>query len=318
MTNVVPVDPDRRPVIVSGARIHPIVPATLEDAFRIGKAIFQSGTAPYSFKSADAVCAAVMYGLEIGLPPMQAIQSIAIINGKPAIFGDAAIALVRASGLLATFRERVEGEGDDRAGVCHVSRRNPDGSIEEIEERFTVRQAKVAGLWDKRGKNGEATPWQTYPDRMLRFRARGFALRDLFADVLKGLHTVEEAEDEGRAIAPPTPPTPPAPPTEKPNPPVQQHIIPAELSPPAPRKPPTPPSGRSTEPYAGPPADEAKPERDWLADFENDLSSATSAAGFDEIAGPYLEELGSRSMAERTKAQAIYEKLALKWSEIAP
>ena len=47
---------------------------------------------------------------------------------------------------------------------------------------------KATRLW---GKN----VWKSYPDRMLQMRARGFALRDSFPDVLKGLITREEAQD---------------------------------------------------------------------------------------------------------------------------
>jgi hypothetical protein len=55
--------------------------------------------------------------------------------------------------------------------------------------KFTVADAKKAGLWGKTG------PWTQYPKRMLQMRARGFALRDAFPDVLKGLVTAEEAQD---------------------------------------------------------------------------------------------------------------------------
>lgn len=310
------------------SRVQAIIPATLDDAFRLGSMIFASGLAPYSLKSKEAVCAAVMYGMEIGLPPMQAVQSIAVIGGKPAIFGDAAIALVRQSGLLAYIRERVEGEGNARVGICEVGRRNQDGTIEEIVERFSVEQAKAAGLWDKRGRNGEATPWQLYPERMLRFRARGFALRDMFADVLKGLRTVEEVEDMDRAEVPAVP-TPPAPPPAALAPPTPPEVVRAPPSPPVAASensqiptPPAPPPARSSRPYADmaqpEPAYEPPAARDWLADFESDLSAATNAEAFDEIAAPYLAELSERPMADRTKAQAIYERHALKWSEIAP
>lgn len=305
----------------TGSRIQAIIPQTLDDAYRLGTMIFASGLAPYSLKSKEAVAAAVMYGMEIGLPPMMAVQSIAVIGGKPAIFGDAAIALVRQSGLLAFIRESIEGEGMDRAAVCHVGRRNPDGSVEEITERFTMSHAGTAGLLEKRGRNGEPTPWQLYPERMLRFRARGFALRDLFADVLKGLRTVEEAEDMERLDVRPALPEPPAPPPMPaipPPPPAPPETAQAPEPPPPPPPPPEPPKARSTRAYAEMAQPEPEPARDWLADFEADLSAATNAEGFDEIAAPYLEQLGERPMAERQKAQGIYERMALKWSEISP
>lgn len=208
-------------------KIQALVPSTLEDAARMGTAIFMSGLAPYGMKNEQAVMVVIMAGMEIGLPPMQAMQSIMVVNNKPALYGDAAIALVRQSGLLAGIREFIEGEGDQMVAVCQVRRRNPDGEDEAVEERFSVADAKLSGLWTKKGRNGEATPWQTYPKRMLKFRARGFALRDLFADVLKGMRTVEEEQDMEREAAPDLTPTPPPPPPPPP-PPVEQIAAPVE------------------------------------------------------------------------------------------
>jgi hypothetical protein len=116
---------------------------------------------------------------------MQAIQSIAVKNGRPSVWGDVALALVRGSGLCETVYEGVEGDGDKRVGFCEVCRKGEKPQRRE----FTVAQAKQAGLW------GKAGPWQAYADRMLQLRARGFALRDVFPDVLRGLVTAEEAGD---------------------------------------------------------------------------------------------------------------------------
>jgi hypothetical protein len=89
----------------------------------------------------------------------------------------------------------MEGEGDKRTAVVISTRK---GS-EPLETRFSVADAKLAGLWGKSG------PWSQYPERMLLFRARGFNLRDNFGDVLKGLRTHEELRDiprEPRNVTP--------------------------------------------------------------------------------------------------------------------
>ena len=52
-----------------------------------------------------------------------------------------------------------------------------------------MEDAKRAGLYGKQG------PWQQYPKRMLQMRARAWALRDVFPDVLRGVHVAEEAQD---------------------------------------------------------------------------------------------------------------------------
>lgn len=168
----------------TGGRIAGIVPTTIEEVFRLAKAVAQSGLAPKGMGTPEQLTVAIMHGLEIGLPPMQAIQRIAVVNGRPTIWGDAVPALLLSRGFH--IGETSEGEGDHRRAVCKV--RRPDGSM--IERSFSVADAKKAGLWNKAG------PWQQYPDRMLQMRARGYAARDGAADVLSGLYLREELEDE--------------------------------------------------------------------------------------------------------------------------
>jgi hypothetical protein len=160
--------------------------ASLEDAYRFANAIVASGFAPKGMEKPESVLVAIQLGAELGLTPMAALQNTAVINGRPAIYGDAALALVRASGLLTSYKEEEIGEPNTDAHGYRVSATRGDASTVET---FTVADAKRAKLWAKAG------PWTDYPKRMLRFRARGYVLRDLFGDVLKGLRTVEEARD---------------------------------------------------------------------------------------------------------------------------
>ena len=161
--------------------------ASLEDAYRFANAIVASGFAPRGMEKPEAVLVAIQLGAEIGLSPMAALQNTAVINGRPAIYGAAALALVRGSGLLVSYKEEEIGEpGTDGHGYRVTAVRQGD---QTAIETFTTGDAKRAKLWGKSG------PWTDYPKRMLRFRARGYVLRDPFGDVLKGLRTVEEVRD---------------------------------------------------------------------------------------------------------------------------
>lgn len=161
--------------------------ASIDEAFRFARAVVASGFAPKGMEKPESVMIAIQLGMELGLTPMAALQNTAVINGRPAIYGDAALALIRASGLLDSYVEEEIGEpGKDTHGYkVTVTRKGSSAS----SETFTVADAKQAKLWGKPG------PWSDYPRRMLKFRARGFILRDQFGDVLKGLRTVEEARD---------------------------------------------------------------------------------------------------------------------------
>jgi hypothetical protein len=180
------------PTLVSGGTIRPIVPQDFDQAWRIGNAISKAGMQPPGLETAEKVTIAILAGMEVGLPPMQAIQSIAIINNRPSIYGDGALALVRASGLLESMDERLDGQEDAQTATCSVKRR---GERNPVVRTFSVADAKKAGLWTRKG------PWEHYPQRMLAMRARAFALRDGFADVLRGLGVAEEQADIVKAAA---------------------------------------------------------------------------------------------------------------------
>lgn len=165
-----------------------------DDYWTFAETVVNSGMAPKGMNTAG-VLVCMQYGAEIGLSPMQSVQNIACINGKPGLYGDGMLAVCRASGLFddAAFEETVTGEGDAMVAVCRI-RRKPDGKV--AERAFTAKQAKRAKLWGKSG------PWSDYPERMLQMRARSFALRDTFPDVLKGLIAVEELRDYPEEPAP--------------------------------------------------------------------------------------------------------------------
>jgi hypothetical protein len=160
---------------------------SFDDAFRFSKMVAASEFAPKDFRGKPESCLlAIQHGSELGLSPMQSLQSIAVVNGRPAVYGDAALALVQSSPACLYVREYVEGEGDNLTAVCEVQRR---GYPQPTVAKFSVADAKKASLWGKTG------PWSQYPSRMLGLRARGFALRNAFADALRGLVTAEEAQD---------------------------------------------------------------------------------------------------------------------------
>ncbi len=176
-------------------------PRNFEQALTFSDYLADSDMVPKDFKGKPGNCLiAMQWGAELGLKPLQAMQNLAIINGRPSLWGDAVIALVRSSPLC----EWVQEFDDGTTATCRVKRRGEP----EQSRTFGVDDARTAGLL------GKAGPWTQYPKRMRQMRARAFALRDVFPDVLRGLPVAEEimdapAEsymgpvDEVRAPAPP-------------------------------------------------------------------------------------------------------------------
>ena len=157
-----------------------------KDPMVFAKEISNSNLVPQQFRGKPAdIYLAMSWGDELGLSPIQSLQNIAVINGKPSIYGDSLLALCRRSPDFEDIKETVSGEGSARKAVCEVKRRGQSW----YKSEFSMADANRAGLLNRSG------PWKSYPDRMLKMRARGFALRDVFADKIGGVITSEEAND---------------------------------------------------------------------------------------------------------------------------
>ncbi len=164
-----------------------LVPVTVADAMAVAQQLASSGMVPRDYAGKPgAIYAAIDLGASVGLRPMQAVQGIASINGRPALWGDAALGVVMA-------HPSFDGIDEDDAikalaqgfGRCKITRKGSPA----YEVRFTTDMAKGAGLWGKPG------PWTQYPGRMLQMRARSWAFRDRFPDALKGIGIAEEVQD---------------------------------------------------------------------------------------------------------------------------
>ncbi|MEX3972221.1 hypothetical protein [Paraburkholderia caribensis] len=157
-------------------------PRSLEEAMKFANLLADSSIVPKDFIGKPGnVLVAIQWGMELGLKPMQAMQNIAVINGRPSIWGDALLALVLASPVCEYIQEWEEN------GTAYIKCKRR-GKPEDVQH-FGDEEAKKAGLIGKQG------PWSQYPQRMKKMRARSFALRDNFADVLKGIPVAEEVMD---------------------------------------------------------------------------------------------------------------------------
>lgn len=183
-------------------------PTSFSEAQEFSKMVANSAFAPKDYRGKPEDCLmAMMTGNEVGLGAMASLQNIAVINGRPSIWGDAALALVKKSDDFEWIKEWLDGD----TAYCQIKRKGEDA----VTRSFSWDDAKRAGLTEKSG------PWKTYPKRMLQMRARSWAVRDVFPHVLKGFSIAEEASDvpkEPRDVTPDEPkqqPEQPAPDTSQ-------------------------------------------------------------------------------------------------------
>jgi len=162
-----------------------LVPTTINEMELFAEKLSKSILVPKDYQGKPANCfVAIQWGLECGLAPLQALQSIAVINGKPSMYGDALLAMVRADSRCLGVHEEQQGG----VATCIIKRKHSDGSVEEVKRTFSMKQAQQAQLANR-------PTWKAYPERMLQHRARGNAIRDAFPDVIHGLISAEEAQD---------------------------------------------------------------------------------------------------------------------------
>lgn len=186
-----------------------VAPTTVDEAWRLSRFIADSEMVPKGYRKRPAdVLVAIQLGMELGLPPMAALHSIFVANGQPNLYGDGFLAVIMASPVYRDHDEyfevgaqrretltAVDLQKDDTQAVCTFWR---VGSARPRTATFSIAKAKKAGLWSKAG------PWSEYPDRMLKFRARGFAGRDAFPDILRGIRIDVEVADLPPAPVVPT------------------------------------------------------------------------------------------------------------------
>ena len=197
-------DKDTMPVDFDSARVggNGLMVRTPQDLTLLAQMVSRSGLAPDGLKTVPQIAVAIQTGLEIGLKPMQALQSICVIKGKAALYGDGATGLVNGSGQVVSWDEWYELDGvrlerpptsadlaDGLTAVCKIQRKNRVGAAMGA---FSVADARRARLLSKSG------PWTEYPLRMLMWRARSWAMRDGFSDVLRGIGIAEEVMDTPR------------------------------------------------------------------------------------------------------------------------
>lgn len=135
-----------------------------------------------------AMYAAIMMGRELDLGPMQSMQMIDVIDGRPSLSAELQTAMIRSAGHSITASVFTDHE-------CSISGRRVDNG-DEMEVSFTIEMAERAGLLSKRN-------WQQYPEAMLWARAVSMLARMLFADVFAVMH-VYTPEELGSSADVPT------------------------------------------------------------------------------------------------------------------
>lgn len=178
-------------------QLSPFFPRNFTELSSFADLLSGSDMVPKDYQGRKAnIMLAWALGDSLGVNPLQALWNIAVVNGRPRVWGDLGLVLVRqhVGWVEAAFREwEEEITGEGLTAHCRVGRFAHDGSVVETVRTFSAQDQKLAGLGTSGGGKGSAgAVHSAYPKRMRQMRARWFALRDVFADALMGVTGVEE------------------------------------------------------------------------------------------------------------------------------
>lgn len=170
------------------------------ELFRVASLWVKSGMAPKGYDTPEKIITGLQYANELGLKGLTALRHIAIIRGRPSIWGELPLALVRRAHPGLVLKEvlidkdyqeiSVKNKNlhvDYWAAVCegHVG-----GVIKE--SFFSLDDATKAGLIP----SDSASAWYKYPKLMLKYRARSIFLKDNFPECLNSIEIAEYDHDQ--------------------------------------------------------------------------------------------------------------------------
>lgn len=181
----------------ASALLGAIVPRNFEDAYAMAKMLSRTEMVPKNYRGKpDDIMVAGMWGAELGLSWVQALKSIAVINGNPGLWGDVGKALLLRSGAL----EDIETTWDakTRTARCVLKRK---GRERPFEAEFSMAMAESVESWEWKNNQrikttlAQKDTYKSFPDVMCGWRAFWRAARAGFADLLMGLQGAEEMHD---------------------------------------------------------------------------------------------------------------------------
>jgi hypothetical protein len=163
--------------------------ATFEHAQRVAKMLSSSELIPQAYRgNVQNTMIALELANRIGASPLQVMQNLYIVQGKPSWSSSFIIAAINACRKFSPLRFEVTGEGDSLTCVAWAYDLANGDKLEG--PMITMQMAKEEGWLGKAGSK-----WKTMPSLMIRYRAAAFFGRLYAPEILMGMQTMEEVVD---------------------------------------------------------------------------------------------------------------------------
>ncbi|WP_034340304.1 hypothetical protein [Deinococcus misasensis] len=144
---------------------------------QMAEVFIRSRMLPPSIQTVEQAIVIMVKGQELGLQPLQALNGINVIQGKPTVSPQTMLSLINRSGKAEDIKFEI---GQDFAS-CTMIRKDRTAHT----ERFGQKEAQSMGLLNKDN-------YKRQPLVMYKWRAVAACARIVFPDVIDGLYTPEE------------------------------------------------------------------------------------------------------------------------------
>lgn len=170
----------------------------IERAWKFADVLSRSKIIPDTFQGNPAsVLIALDMSNRMRRNPLEVMQAMYIVHGKPSFSSSFLISLINSCGYYEPLRFRFSGDGNSRSCVAWTMDKRTGEKVEGPE--VSIGMAKSEGWYDKNGSK-----WKTMPEVMLRYRAASFFSRTYCPDLTGGFHSQEEAMDTAEPDRPDT------------------------------------------------------------------------------------------------------------------
>lgn len=142
--------------------------------------LIKTGFLPQHIRTPEQAVAVVLMGRELGVPMMQSLRKIYVVQGTPALASELMLALANRTGEVEDF-EAVDVAEEGGTAVVTLKRKGRKPHV----ERFSMKDAQSMGLAYKDN-------WKKQARIMRRWRAIAAACRVVFPDAVGGMYTLEE------------------------------------------------------------------------------------------------------------------------------
>lgn len=175
---------------------HGLEAKNLSALWRLAVMYSQSGEmVPQHYQGKAPACmVAIQMASRCKVDPLAFMQQSYVVHGKPGVSGALVIAMLNASGKIkGRVRYAFAGQGDQRSCTACVTDKETD---EEIKLTLEWKTVMAEGWHLPKGKDRMPSKWSTMPEQMFRYRAATWLVRAHYPEVLMGLHTADELEDD--------------------------------------------------------------------------------------------------------------------------